>query len=260
VGRGRRDDVPAVCLDVDPRPVWEGGQQRAAGVPVVQVPAAPARGHGGGGGHQRRVDLAAVARVDVDHGQPGRGAGADGQQPAGHLGEHGGQPGRVERGGVESVAGQAPAPGRVMPPPGGAAGAAVGDRALGPAEHEYRPAAADVAERGSFEGEPRRGLLVVLTFRARVVVAVHGDACQAGQPGGVAGAGAAVADERQAGVRAERDHGGVAGEPGAAPGHPVGGVPFGLAAAGLPQPLCDGVGAARARPGDQDRAGRAVLA
>ena len=73
----------------------------------------------------------------------------------------------LERGGVEPVAGQARAPGRVMARPGGTAGRAVGHRALGPAEHEHRPAAADVPERGSFEGEPRRGLLLLLPRRGR---------------------------------------------------------------------------------------------
>ena len=60
--------------------------------------------------------------------------------PPGTVREHRGQPGRVGGRGVEPVAGQAAAPGRVMAWPGRPAGGAVGDRALGPAEHEHRPA------------------------------------------------------------------------------------------------------------------------
>ena len=72
-----------------------------------------------------------------------------------------------------------------------------------------------------------------------------------GQAGGVGGAGAAVTDERQAHVRAERDHGGVAAHACVPSGAPVGGVTFDQAAAGSPDAFGDLVGAARAGPGDQ---------
>ena len=67
-----------------------------------------------------------------------------------------------------------------MPRPGGPAGGAVGDRALGPPQHEHRPAVPHVAECGSLEGEPRRGLLALAFFG--VGVAAHRDTGQIGQP------------------------------------------------------------------------------
>ena len=107
VDRGRRDDVPAVALDVDAGRAGQRGQGRAAGVAVVQVPAAPAGRHGRRRRHQVPVELAAVARVDIDHAQPGGGPGADGQQAPGTLRSIAASRAGVEGGGVEPVAGQA---------------------------------------------------------------------------------------------------------------------------------------------------------
>ena len=71
------------------------------------------------------------------------------------------------------------------------------------------------------------------------------------QARGLGGAGTAVTDERQAHVRAEGDHGGVAAHARIPPGTPVGGVTFDQAAMGSPDAFGDLVGAARAGPGDQ---------
>ena len=205
--RGRGGDVPAVALDVDPGRAGQGGQGGAAGVAVVQVPAAPAGRHGGGRGHQVPVELAAVARVDIDHAQARGGPGADGQQAPAHLAEHGGEPGRVEGGGVEAVTGQAAAPGPVVPGSGGPARSAVGHRPFGPAQHEHRPAVLHVPARGSLDSEPRRGLLALFGLARRAGWALAAPA-QAGRavPAGV---GFGPSGEGGRGVRGAAVPGGV---------------------------------------------------
>ena len=79
----RRDQVPAVALDVDPRAPGQLPRGHvAARVGLEQVPAAigPSGGHARRRRHQLRVDVSAVPGVDVDPDQSGDGAGPDRHQ------------------------------------------------------------------------------------------------------------------------------------------------------------------------------------
>jgi hypothetical protein len=87
VGRGRRDRVPAICLDVNARvSVKLGGESTAS------ARAAPDRRCDNGG--------------DVDHGWAGGGAGADREHSVRHRLLHGGAAVEILTSGVLAVAGQ----------------------------------------------------------------------------------------------------------------------------------------------------------